>query len=111
MWFKIQNELINLSSISNFTFDDNSLQLKITYIGGEKKTFKYSTWPDFNSTKNSIDEMIDKHMFEADENRKALEEEQKIQEMLETLQKVYRVGEDSVTNDILNGRGLKKILG
>lgn len=54
--------------------------------------------------------MIDKHMFEADENRKALEKEQKIQEMLETLQKVYRVGEDSVTNDILNGRGLKKIL-
>lgn len=66
---------------------------------------------EFNSTKNSIDEMIDKHMFEADENRKALEEEQKIQEILETLQKVYRVGEDSVTNDILNGRGLKKILG
>lgn len=54
MWFKIQNELINLSSISNFTFDDNALQLKITYIGGEKKTFKYSTWPDFNSTKNNI---------------------------------------------------------
>ena len=54
MWFKIQNELINLSSISNFTFDDNALQLKITYIGGEKKTFKYSTWSDFNSTKNNI---------------------------------------------------------
>lgn len=54
MWFKIQNELINLSSISNFTFDDNALQLKITYIGGEKKIFKYSTWPDFNSTKNNI---------------------------------------------------------
>lgn len=111
MWFKIQNELINLSSISNFTFDDNALQLKITYIGGEKKTYNYNSWPEFNSMNNSIDEMIDKHMFEADENRKALEEEQKIQEMLETLQKVYRVGEDSTTNDILNGRGLKKILG
>jgi hypothetical protein len=54
MWFKINNELINLNSVSNFTFDDNALQLKITYIGGEKKTFKYSTWPDFNSTKNNI---------------------------------------------------------
>lgn len=105
MWFKINNELINLNSVSNFTFDDNALQLKITYIGGEKKTFKYSTWPDFNSMNNSIDEMIDKHMFEADENRKALEEEQKIQEMLKTFQKIYRVGEDSTINDILNGRG------
>lgn len=104
MWFKIQNELINLSSISNFTFDDNALQLKITYIGGEKKTFKYSTWPDFNSTKNSIDEMLDKHMLEADENRKALEKEQKIQEMFDTLQCIYSIGEDGVINDILNGR-------
>lgn len=110
MWFKIQNDLINLNSVGSFTYDVATLQIKITFISGEKRTYNYNSWPEFNSTNNSINEMIDKHMFEADENRKALEEEQKIQEMLETLQKVYRVGEDSTTNDILNGRGLKKIL-
>lgn len=54
MWLKIQNELINLNSVSNFTFDDSILQLKITFIGGEKKIFDYKTWPEFNSLKNSI---------------------------------------------------------
>lgn len=111
MWFKIQNDLINLNGVGSFTYDATTLQIKITFISGEKRTYNYNSWPEFNSMNNSIDEMIDNHMFEADENRKALEEEQKIQEMLETLQKVYRVGEDSTTNDILNGRGLKKILG
>lgn len=109
MWFKIKNDLINLNGVGSFTYDVTTLQIKITFISGEKRTYNYNSWPEFNSTKNSIDEMIDKHMFEAEENRKALEEEQKIQEMLETLQKVYRVGEDSVTNDILNGRGLKPL--
>ena len=56
---------------------------------------------------NNINEMVDKHMFEAEENRKALEEEQKIQEMLETLQKIYPI--DSTMNDILEGRGLKPL--
>lgn len=107
MWFKIQNELINLNSVSNFTFNENALQLKITFISGEKKIFNYSTWPEFNSTMNNINEMVDKHMFEAEENRKALEEEQKIQEMLETLQKIYPI--DSTMNDILEGRGLKPL--
>ena len=93
----------------SFTYDIATLQIKITFISGEKRTYNYNSWPEFNSIKNSIDEMIDKHMFEAEENRKALEEEQKIQEMLETLQKVYRVGEDSTANDILNGRGLKPL--
>lgn len=105
MWFKIQNELINLNSVSNFTFDSNTFQLEITFISGEKKIFNYSTWPEFNSAMNSINEMVDKHMVEADENRKALEEEQKIQEMLEALQKIYPI--DNTTNDILEGRGLK----
>ena len=67
MWFKIQNELINLNSVSNFTFNENALQLKITFISGEKKIFNYSTWPEFNSTMNNINEMVDKHMFEAEE--------------------------------------------
>ena len=92
MWFKIKNELINLNGVGSFTYDITTLQIKITFISGEKRTYNYNSWPEFNSIKNSIDEMIDKHMFEAEENRKALEEEQKIQEMLETLQKVYRVG-------------------
>ena len=109
MWFKIQNDLINLNGVGSFTYDVRTLQIKITFISGEKRTYNYNTWPEFNSIKNSIDEMIDKHMFETEENRKALEEEQKIQEMLETLQKVYRVGEDSAANDILNGRGLKPL--
>ena len=109
MWFKIQNELINLNGVGSFTYDTTTLQIKITFISGEKRTYSYNSWPEFNSIKNSIDEMIDKHMFKAEENRKALEEEQKIQEMLETLQKVYIVGEDSAANDILNGRGLKPL--
>ena len=54
MWFKIQNELINLNSVSNFTFNENTLQLKITFIGGEKKTFSYKILSDFNSAKNNI---------------------------------------------------------
>ena len=54
MWFKIKNELINLNSVSNFIFDEANLQFKITFINGEKKIFEYSTWPDFNSTKNNI---------------------------------------------------------
>lgn len=54
MWLKIQNELINLNSVSNFTFDDSILQLKITFISGEKKIFDYKTWPEFNSLKSSI---------------------------------------------------------
>ena len=110
MWFKIQNDLINLNGVGSFTYDVATLQIKITFISGEKRTYNYNTWPEFNSITNSIDEMIDKHMFEADENRKALEEEQKIQEMFETLQRIYPIGEDSVANDILNGRGLKKML-
>ena len=109
MWFKIKNELINLNGVGSFTYDTTTLQIKITFISGEKRTYNYNSWPEFNSIKNSIDEMIDKHMFEAEENRKTLEEEQKIQEMLETLQKVYIVGEDSAANDILNGRGLKPL--
>lgn len=109
MWLKIQNELINLNSVSNFTFDDSILQLKITFISGEKKIFDYSTWPEFNSTKNSINEIVDNYMVKADENREALEEEWKIQEMFKTLQRIYPIGENGVANDILNGRGLKKI--
>nr|DAE78385.1 MAG TPA: hypothetical protein [Caudoviricetes sp.] len=105
MWFKIQNDLINLNSVGSFTYDVATLQIKITFISGEKRTYNYNSWPEFNSTKNSIDEMLDKHMLEADENRKALEEEQKIQEMFDTLQRIYSIGEDSVINDILNGRG------
>lgn len=111
MWLKIQNELINLNSVSNFTFDNSILQLKITFISGEKKIFDYSTWPEFNSTKNSINEIVDKYMAKVDENREALEEKWKIQEMFETLQRLYPIKEDSMTNnDILNGRGLKKML-
>ena len=109
MWFKIQNDLINLNGVGSFSYDITTLQIKITFISGEKRTYNYNNWSEFNSIKNSIDEMIDKHMFEAEENRKALEEEQKIQEMLETLRRIYPIGEDSVANDILNGRGLKKI--
>jgi hypothetical protein len=105
MRFKIQNDLINLNSVGSFTYDVATLQIKITFISGEKRTYNYNSWPEFNSTKNSIDEMLDKHMLEADENRKALEEEQKIQEMFDTLQRIYSIGEDSVINDILNGRG------
>lgn len=104
MWFKIQNDLINLNSVGSFTYDAVTLQIKITFISGEKRTYNYNSWPEFNSTKNSIDEMLDKHMLEADENRKALEKEQKIQEMFDTLQRIYSIGEDSVINDILNGR-------
>lgn len=104
MWFKIQNDLINLNSVGSFTYDAVTLQIKITFISGEKRTYNYNSWPEFNSTKNSIDEMLDKHMLEADENRKALEKEQKIQEMFDTLQHIYSIGEDSVINDILNGR-------
>lgn len=111
MWLKIQNELINLNSVSSFTFDNSILQLKITFISGEKKIFDYSTWPEFNSTKNSINEIVDKYMAKVDENREALEEKWKIQEMFETLQRLYPIKEDSMTNnDILNGRGLKKML-
>lgn len=54
MWLKINNELINLNSVSNFTFNENTLQLKITFIGGEKKTFSYKILSDFNSAKNNI---------------------------------------------------------
>ena len=54
MWFKIQNELINLNSVSNFTFNENALQLKITFTNGEKKTFGYKILSDFNSAKNNI---------------------------------------------------------
>lgn len=104
MCFKIQNDLINLNSVGSFTYDAVTLQIKITFISGEKRTYNYNSWPEFNSTKNSIDEMLDKHMLEADENRKALEKEQKIQEMFDTLQRIYSIGEDSVINDILNGR-------
>lgn len=104
MWFKIQNDLINLNRVGSFTYDAVTLQIKITFISGEKRTYNYNSWPEFNSTKNSIDEMLDKHMLEADENRKALEKEQKIQEMFDTLQRIYSIGEDSVINDILNGR-------
>lgn len=104
MWFKIQNDLINLNGVGSFTYDAATLQIKITFISGEKRTYNYNSWPEFNSTKNSIDEMLDKHMLEADENRKALEKEQKIQEMFDTLQRIYSIGEDSVINDILNGR-------
>lgn len=91
MWLKIQNELINLNSVSSFTFDDSILQLKITFISGEKKIFDYSTWPEFNSTKNSINEIVDMYMAKVDENREALEEKWKIQEMFETLQRLYPI--------------------
>lgn len=107
MWFKIQNRTINLNSVGDFLFNRNTLQIEITFISGEKKIFNYNSWPEFNSTMNNINEMVDKHMFEAEENRKALEEEQKIQEMLETLQKIYPI--DSTMNDILEGRGLKPL--
>lgn len=109
MWFKIQNRTINLNSVGDFAFDINALKIEITFISGEKKIFYYSSWPEFNSTMNNINEMVDKHMFEAEENRKALEEEQKIQELLETFQKVYSVGNDDLKNDILNGCGLKPL--
>lgn len=109
MWFKVQNRTINLNSVGDFAFNISTLQIEITFISGEKKVFNYSTWPEFNSTMNNINEMVDKHMFEAEENRKALEEEQKIQELLETFQKVYVVGNDNLKNDILNGCGLKSL--
>lgn len=51
MWFKINNELINLNSVSNFTFNENALQLKITFTNGEKKTFGYKILSDFNFAK------------------------------------------------------------
>ena len=109
MWFKIQNRIINLNSVSNFAFNNDTLQIEITFIGGEKKIFNYSTWPEFNSAMNSINEMVDKHMFEADENRKVLEEEQEIQEMLEVLQEICAVKDNNLKNDILNGCGLKPL--
>lgn len=109
MWFKIQNRIINLNSVSNFAFNNNTLQIEITFISGEKKTFSYSTWPKFNAAMSSINELVDKHMFEADENRKVLEEEQEIQEMLEVLQEICAVKDNNLANDILNGRGLKPL--
>lgn len=54
MWFKLQNELINLNSVRNFIFDETNLRFKITFINGESKIFKYNIWSEFNSTKNSI---------------------------------------------------------
>lgn len=54
MWFKIQNELINLNNVNNFIFNENALQIKIIFVSGEKKIFGYKIWSDFNSAKNNI---------------------------------------------------------
>lgn len=99
MWFKIQNRTINFDTITNFLCNDDSFMILIEFIGGSSNRFSFETWGEYYDTKTYLNDLANSH--------EEMEEEQKIQKMLETLQKIYPIG--STMNDILKGRGLKPL--
>lgn len=99
MWFKIQNRTINFDTITNFLCNDDSFMILIEFIGGSSNRFSFETWGEYYDVKTYLNDLASNH--------EKMEEERKIQKMLETRQKIYPIG--STMNDILKGRGLKPL--